>query len=81
MTSIGQETKLEYEWYAWWKQALIKTGGNIGESKYTQRNIQFKCVGSTSTVWGATTLGTVKYRGKTFYARVYQKMQRLPCGA
>lgn len=81
VTSIRQETRLEYEWYAWWKLALTKPGGNTGESRYTQRNVQFNCVGTESTVWGATTSGTVVYRGKTFYARVYQKMRRLACGA
>lgn len=81
VTSIHQETKLEYEWYAWWRQALVVSGGNTGQSRYTQRRVDFKCLSSESTVWGATTLGTVVYRGKTYHARVYQKMRRLPCGA
>lgn len=81
VTSIRQETRLEYEWYAWWKLALVVSGGNTGESRYTQRKVDFKCVNSTSTVWGATTVGTVVYQSKTYYARVYQKMRRLPCGA
>jgi len=30
--------------------------------------------------WGSTTAGTIVYRGKTYYARVYPARVSLPCG-
>lgn len=80
VTSIRQVTELDYEWYAWWKQVLERSGGNTGAKNYTRRNIEFKCRGVESTVWAGSTAGTVVYQGRTYYARVWQKQVRLPCG-
>ena len=81
VTSMHQETELVYEWFAWWKQALNESGGNSNERNYTQRGVEFKCQGTGSTVWAGSTAGTVVYQGHTYYAKVWQKQVRLPCGA
>lgn len=81
VTSIRQVTELVYEWFAWWKHAIETSGGNRGEKSYTSKAVEYQCKGSESTVWAGATAGTVAYMGHTYYARVWQKQVRLPCGA
>lgn len=81
VASIHQVTELDYEWFAWWKQAVEKSGGNTGQKVYRSKSVEFKCRSTESTVWAGTTAGTVVFKGHTYYVRVWQKQVRLPCGA
>jgi hypothetical protein len=81
VTSIHQTTDLRYEWWLWWLLADSYSGGNSGEMRYAQRNVQWMCDGDEETTWAGTTLGTIVYGGQTYYARVYQTPVDKPCGA
>lgn len=82
VTSIHHRTDLRYHWYNWWLQAgTTFIGHNEDESVYTSRKIHVACVGKEATIWSGTTLGTVLYKGHTYYARVYQDARELDCGA
>ncbi|WP_158013357.1 hypothetical protein, partial [Carbonactinospora thermoautotrophica] len=81
VTSIHHESDLRYKWYLWWRKAGTWKGGNWNASSYTQRNIEYFCKGSSSTTWAGTTLGTIVYRGRTYYARVYPTQKKLACKA
>lgn len=81
VTSIHQQTDLRYEWWLWWSLADSYTGGNQGEKRYQQRNVQWQCDGDDDTTWAGTTVGTIVYGGETYYARVYQSVVDKPCGA
>ncbi|WP_242907281.1 hypothetical protein [Actinomadura terrae] len=81
VSSIRHQTDLRYQWGAWWHLAASYTGGNNGVARYQQRNVQWICKGRGSTTWAGTTLGTLVYLGKTYYARVYNSPTTHPCGA
>lgn len=55
------------------------TGQNTGIASYTQKNVAWKCKGADSTTWSATTLGTITYKSKRYYARVYAAPRVLAC--
>lgn len=81
VTSIRHSTDMRYKSFIWWRKAgTTKTGGNSGVASYTQRNVEYYCVSRESTAWTGTTAGTIVYRGKTYYARVYQPVKTLACG-
>lgn len=81
VSSIRHNTDLRYQWLSWWRLAASYPGGNSGEKRYEQRNVQWQCHGTGSTMWAGTTLGTIVYGGKTYYARVYQNPTTKDCGA
>lgn len=81
VTSITHATDLRYKSFIWWKKAgKTLTGGNRGVASYTQKTAEYKCVSTEKTGWSGTTLGTIVFRGKTYYARVYHISQSLACG-
>ena len=69
-----------YKSFIWWKLKGTKTASNRGVASLQQKNAQFKCVSSEKSGWGSTTAGTIVYRGKTYYARVYPARVSLSCG-
>ena len=79
VTSIPHESTLRYEYFGLWLVALNKTGGNRGVMNYTQKNIEYYCLGNIDTDFGGTTLGTIVYLGRTYYARVYTPRVELGC--
>lgn len=79
VTSIHHESTLRYEYFGLWLVAQNKTGGNYGVASYTQRNIEYYCVGTIPTDFGGTTLGTVVYAGHTYYSRVYTERVEKDC--
>lgn len=81
VTSIHHDSDLRYKWYLWWRKAGTWSGGNRYVASYTQKNIAYTCKGTNSTTWGGTTLGTIVYGGKTYYARVYPPQNKLACKA
>lgn len=81
VSSIRHNTDLRYQWLSWWRLAASYAGGNSGEKRYEQRNVQWQCHGTDSTTWAGTTLGTIVYDGETYYARVYQTPTTKDCGA
>lgn len=80
VNSIRHSTDLRYKSFIWWRLATTKTGGNSGVASYTQKNVEYYCVSKESTGWSGTTLGTMVYLGRTYYARVYQPVKTLACG-
>ena len=80
VTSIRHSTDLRYKSFIWWKLKGTKTASNRGVASLQQKNAQFKCVSSEKSGWGSTTAGTIVYRGKTYYARVYPARVSLSCG-
>lgn len=81
VTSIHQETVLRYQWYVWWKKAVERRSGNYAARKFTSRDVEVRCKGTTLTTWAGTTAGSIVYLGHTYYARVWQKPVQLACGA
>jgi hypothetical protein len=81
VTSISHTTELVYNWYLLKEIATTISGGNNGASSYTQKNVEYTCVGDTSTTWSATTLGTIVFGGRTYYSRVYTNENELKCEA
>lgn len=82
VSRISHRTELRYHWYNWWLQAgATITGSHELQRTYRSKKIHVACAGREPTVWSGTTLGTVLYRGHTYYARVYQEAKELRCGA
>lgn len=81
VSSIRHSTDLRHKKLLWWKKAGTDKGGNTWEKTYTQKNVGYGCKGKSSTTWAGTTLGTIRYNGRTYYARVYQAARKLPCKA
>ncbi|MGP5397407.1 hypothetical protein [Arthrobacter rhombi] len=81
VSSIRHSTDLRYKKLLWWKKAGTYTGGNVREKSYTQRDIAYRCKGKAKTTWSGTTAGTIRYNGRTYYARVYQTPQKIACKA
>lgn len=82
VTSIHHDTQLRYQWlWFWWRKADSYSGGNTGEANYTQRKVEWTCQGKDSTTWAGSTLGTIVYKGETYYALVYQTPVTKDCGA
>ena len=80
VTSIKHSTDLRYKSFIWWRLATTKTGGNYGVASYTQKNVEYYCKSKEQSGWSGTTLGTIVYGGRTYYARVYQAAVSLSCG-
>lgn len=80
VASIHHTTDLRYKSFIWWALAGTYRGGNYGEAAYLQRKVEYPCVSSETTWWGATTLGKIVYGGETYYARVYPPREQLNCG-
>lgn len=81
VSSIHHASDLRYKSFIWWKKAgSTHTGGNQNESKYEQKNVEYRCVSSEQTGWSGTTAGTIVYGGKKYYARVYFTEESLKCG-
>lgn len=81
VTSIKHASDLRYKSFIWWRKAgPTFTGGNSKVASYEQRNIEYKCVSKERTGWSGTTLGTIVWKGKTYYARVYFTENSLACG-
>lgn len=80
VTSIHHSSDLRYKYYSWWKLAV---GGVTADARNTtdlnQTNLEFRCNGKVNTSFIGTTVGTVVYGGKTYYARGYSKTALLPC--
>lgn len=80
VTSIHHDSDIRYKWYLWWRKAgATHSGGNRGAASYTQRNVEYYCTGTTKTTFSGTTLGTIVYGGRTYYARVYMPVASLNC--
>lgn len=80
VTSINHSTDMRYKFLIWWRLKGTRTAGNQGQSSLQQKNVEFACDSDEETGWGSTTLGTVVYGGKTYYARVYPERVSLDCG-
>lgn len=80
VSSIKHKTDVRYKSFIWWRLATSKSGGNYGTASYTQKNVEYYCKSRESTAWSGTTLGTIVYGGRTYYARVYQPVKTLNCG-
>ncbi|AIN83099.1 hypothetical protein HMPREF2651_03660 [Corynebacterium sp. HMSC063A05] len=80
VTSIKHSSDLRYKYYTAWRLAL----SGVRDSAYNtnrldQNNIAFTCNGKVDTRFIGVTLGTIVYRGKTYYARSYSEVANLPC--
>ncbi|MFV0463015.1 MAG: hypothetical protein ACK5MP_07485 [Nostocoides sp.] len=80
VSSIKHSTDLRYKSFIWWRLATTKTGGNYGVASHTQKNAEYFCKSKEKTCWSGTTLGTIVYGGRTYYARAYQTAVSLSCG-
>ena len=80
VTSIHQSTTVYKT--AWWGNvdSGTFTGGNSGESTYTQKNVAVTCTNSLSTTWFAVTDGTLVYGGTTYYSEVITPYNTYDCG-
>ncbi|ROS52699.1 hypothetical protein EDF50_1164 [Frigoribacterium sp. PhB24] len=56
------------------------SGGNRGESRYEQRNIDPHCKNTKRTTWFTVTNGTVVSGGKSYYAQTVGPKRTLACG-
>lgn len=92
VSSIKHSSQARFKRLAWW----VKGGPEISESTtkikpgkykkisyptlFTQKNHQFSCKSSKRTTWSGRTLGTIVYKGKTYYADAYAPVQKdVPC--
>lgn len=78
VTSITHAEEIHYKWYAWWKKAggtTMSGGRNI--AKLEQKNVVKTCKGTTNTTFIGSTLGTIVWKNKTYYARSYTKVAQL----
>jgi hypothetical protein len=80
VTSIHHSTTVYKT--AWWGNvdSGTFTGGNFGQSVYTQRNVAVTCTNSLSTTWFAVTNGTIVYGGTTYYAEARTPYDAYDCG-
>lgn len=80
VTSIHHSSDLRYKYYSWWKLAV---GGVTADARNTtqldQTNLEFTCTGKVNTAFKGTTVGTIVYNGKTYYARGYSNTSLVPC--
>ena len=82
VSSIHHSTTLYWRWFLWWRGGTTTfSGGNFDERSFASKNVAIRCLGRRTTQWAGTTTGTITYRGRTYYARVYQEPRALPCGA
>ena len=81
VASIRHNSELRYKQLVWWRTKITRSGGNSDEARYTQRNIEYYCVGTKSTTWRGTTQGAITWRGKTYYTRVYTAPKTENCKA
>lgn len=79
VTAIHHTSKLTYSYFLTWPTAASRNTGNYNEKSYEQKNLEFACRGTKSTVFRGTTLGKITYNGKAYYSRVYTPKKRLPC--
>ena len=92
VTSIKHSSQARFKRLAWW----IKGGPDISQpaqkikgDKYngtyypvvfTQTNHALSCKSAKKTTWSGRTLGTIVYKGKTYYADAYALVQKgVPC--
>lgn len=81
VSSIRHSTDMRYKSFIWWKKAgTYKSGPARGTKAHTSNNVGYRCKSGEKTWWAGTTLGTMVYNGRTYYARVYTAKLRLPCG-
>lgn len=80
VTSIHHSTDLRYKSFIWWKLKGTKKATGSRTRSLLQKNVEFSCDSSEKTQWASTTLGTIVYNGRTYYARVYPARESLPCG-
>lgn len=79
---IRHETTLRYSWYIWWLQA-----GNVHvetatkSTRFQSLGNAYKCRGREMTTWTGTTLGTIVFHGRKYYALVYHGLRDLACAA
>ncbi|WCZ36102.1 hypothetical protein CHEID_02690 [Corynebacterium heidelbergense] len=59
--------------------AMGKPRGNQGQSKYEQRNIEFRCNGDVNTTFIGNTKGNVVSNGETFHASANTKVFEEAC--
>ncbi|WP_159612447.1 hypothetical protein [Glutamicibacter sp. JC586] len=82
VTSVKHETDLRRKFMIWWKKAgNTTTSVSRGEKSLYQQNVKFTCKNTKATNWSGTTLGTIVYKGKNYFARVYAPVKKLACGA
>lgn len=48
--------------------------------KFQQKNMEYKCKGTKSHNWSASTIGRLRYQGRTLWARVYSTPISAQCG-
>lgn len=80
VSSIHHSTDLRYKSFIWWKLKGTREANNSREQSLQQKNVEFSCDGDERTGWASTTLGTIVYGGRTYYARVYPSNASLDCG-
>lgn len=80
VTSIRHSTDMRYKSFIWWRLKGTRKAGNQGRASLQQKNVGFSCVSDERSGWGSTTLGTIVYGGRTYYARVYPARVSLNCG-
>lgn len=81
VTSIRHSTDMRYRSALWWILAgTVKTGPARNSKAHLSKTVAVRCDGTESTGWVGATLGTIVYRNKTYYARVYTKKATLACG-
>lgn len=57
-----------------------KYNGTYYPVVFTQTNHALSCKSAKKTTWSGRTLGTIVYKGKTYYADAYAPVQKgVPC--
>lgn len=62
----------------------LRTGGKYKKKyytvKFTQTNMKYKCKGTKKHKWSASSIGRLRYQGRTLWARVTSPILSVPCG-
>lgn len=62
----------------------LRTGGKYKKKyytvKFTQTNMKYKCKGTKKHNWSASSIGRLRYQGRTLWARVTSPILSVPCG-
>lgn len=81
VTTIRHSVDFRYKSALWWRLAATKNTGPARKSRaHTSWNLARYCKGGETTGWVGSTLGTIVYAHKTYYARAYSPKATLNCG-
>lgn len=81
VTQINHSIDMRYRSAVWWNLAGTYNTGPARFSKaHESKTVAYPCVSKESTKWTSSTLGTISWGGKYYYARVYSDIRTLNCG-